>query len=131
LIRLPRHLRSAYRDLLSSNDRGFFTPAFQHGIPTSIDELRFDNPFLVTLSRLPRADVPTHSIIGRKHPDVPLAISNDGGLPYRSSPIAWAQSERVVIGDHGCQDIPETIAEIRRILALHLAEAAPDPTLCR
>jgi pimeloyl-ACP methyl ester carboxylesterase len=129
LIRMPRHLRSAYRDLISSNDRGFFTPTFQHGIPTSIDELRFDNPFLVTLSRLPRADVPTHSIIGRKHPDVPLELSNDGVVPYRSSHIDWARSERVVAGDHGCQDIPETIAEIRRILALHLAEAAPDPIL--
>jgi pimeloyl-ACP methyl ester carboxylesterase len=132
LIRLPRSLRSAYHDLMVSNDPGFFTPMFQHGIPTSIDELRFDNPFLVTLSRLPRhADVPTHSIIGRNNPDVPLEQSSDGVVPYASAHIDWAESERVVTGDHGCQDIPETIREIRRILRLHLGEEAPAPSLRR
>ena len=91
---------------------------FRKGLPTSIEELRFDNPLLITLARLPRReDVPVHSIIGRKDPDVPLEASSDGVVPYVSAHIDWAQSECLVHGDHGCQDIPETIREIRRILA--------------
>jgi pimeloyl-ACP methyl ester carboxylesterase len=123
LIRLPRTLRSTYRELRASNDPEFFTPMFRKGLPTSIDELRFDNPLLLTLARLPRSkDVPAHSIIGRKDPDVPLEESSDGVVPYVSAHIDWAQSECLVHGDHGCQDIPETIREIRRILRLHLEE---------
>ncbi len=130
LIRLPRALRSTYRALMTQNGRDFFTPMLKDGVPTSIDELRFDNPFLTTLARLPRrADVPVHSIIGRKDPAVPLEESSDGVVPYVSSHIDWADSERVVTGDHGCQDIPETIAEIRRILRLHLGAEAPEASL--
>jgi pimeloyl-ACP methyl ester carboxylesterase len=123
LIRLPRTLRSTYRDLMASNPPGFFTPVVRNGRPTSIEELRLDNPFLLALARLPRRmDVPVHSIIGRKEPDLPLNESSDGVVPYRSSHLDWAQSECVVQGDHMCQDIPETLHEIRRILFLHLEE---------
>ena len=69
LIRLPRTLRSAYRELRSSNGPEFFTPMLRDGLPTSISELRLDNPLLTTLSWLPRRpDVPVHSIIGRAGP---------------------------------------------------------------
>ncbi len=126
LIRLPRTLRSAYRELRSSNGPEFFTPMFRKGLPTSIEELRFDNPLLLTLAQLPRREeVPAHSIIGRKDLDVPVEASSDGVVPYVSAHIDWAQSECLVHGDHGCQDIPETIREIRRILRLHLEEGEP------
>ena len=83
LIRLPRTLRSTYRSLMASNGRDFFTPMVSDGIPTSIDELRLDNPFLTTLSRLPRRqDVPVHSIIGRKDPAGPWNRASDGVVPY-------------------------------------------------
>jgi pimeloyl-ACP methyl ester carboxylesterase len=125
LIRLPRTLRTSYRSLMASNDPEFFTPMLRDGIPTSIAELRLDNPFLTTLARLPRrADVPVHSIIGRKDPSLPLEQSSDGVVPYLSAHIDWAQSECVVEGDHMCQDVPETIREIRRILVLHLEETS-------
>lgn len=125
LIRLPRTLRSAYREVLRINGRAFFTPMLSDGIPTSIEELRFDNPLLVTLGHLPRRQgVPVHSIIGRKDPLTPVETSSDGVVPYESSHIDWAESEVVVTGGHMCQDLPDTIREIRRILLLHL-EAAP------
>ena len=61
---------------------------------------------------------------------MPLALSNDGVVPYRSSHVDQRQSERIVTGDHGCQDIPETIGVgFRRILSLHLDGAAPAPSL--
>ncbi len=123
LIRLPRDLRASYRWLMASNGRDFFTPMLRDGIPTSIAELRLDNPLLTTLRSLPRREeVPVHSIIGRKDPSVPLEQSSDGVVPYVSAHIDWARSELVVKGDHMCQDLPETIHEIRRILAVHLAE---------
>jgi pimeloyl-ACP methyl ester carboxylesterase len=127
LIRLPRTLRATYRSLIASNGPDFFTPMMRKGIPTSIDELRLDNPFLTTLARLPRRqDVPVHSIIGRKDPSRPLEQSSDGVVPYISAHIDRAESECVVDGDHMCQDIPDTIREIRRILELHLGDRPPD-----
>ena len=47
-------------------------------------------------------------------------------VPYASSHLDWAASELVVPGDHGCQDAPETIRELRRILYLHLGKVAPE-----
>ena len=127
LIRLPQDVALGLPELLRTNEPDFFTPTFRKGIPTSIAELRLDNDFLSTLSHLPRSpDVPVHSIIGRKHPEVPLEDSSDGVVPYLSAHIDWAESERVVTGDHMCQDVPESIVEIRRILRLHLEEASPD-----
>ncbi len=132
LIRLPRTLRSTYRALLAANGPEAFTPLMRRGMPTSIDELGLDNPFLTTLARLPRrTDVPVHSIIGRQDPDTPLLESSDGVVPYVSAHIDWAESECVVTGGHMCQDLPETIREIRRILHLHLGAGAPASILRR
>jgi hypothetical protein len=61
-----------------------------------------------------------HSIIGREAEGEPLESSSDGVVPYASAHLDGAESECVVRGDHGCQDSPETIREIRRILYLHL-----------
>jgi pimeloyl-ACP methyl ester carboxylesterase len=126
LIRLPWTLRSTYRALVTSNGPGFFTPMLRDGIPSSIDELRLDNPFLLTLAGLPRrTDVPVHSIIGWKDLDEPLEESSDGVVPYTSAHIDWAQSELIVHGNHMSLALPETLAEIRRILLLHLDETPP------
>jgi hypothetical protein len=50
----------------------------------------------------------------------PLGSSSDGVVPYSSSHIEWAISERVVSHSHFCQDHTETMAELRRILRVHL-----------
>jgi pimeloyl-ACP methyl ester carboxylesterase len=121
LIRLPNPLRATYRALLAQNGPEFFTPAIRAGLPSSIDELRRDSPLLVTLARLPvRPGVPCHSIIGRLEADGPLEDSSDSVVPSVSAHIDWAASERIVPGDHGCQDDPEAMEEIRRILFVHL-----------
>ena len=123
LIRLPKALRSDYRDLMTLNDPDFFTDAIRSGLPSSIDQLRTDNRLLIALSRMDRnAEVVCHSIIGRKNPSLPVEQSSDGVVPYTSSHIDWAASELIVTGDHGCQDSPETIRELRRILLIHLEE---------
>ena len=122
LIRLPNPLRATYRALLTQNGPDAFTPAIRAGLPSSIDELRRDNPLLLTLGRLPiRPEVTFHSVIGQKEPG-PLEAITDGVVPYASAHLDGAASERIVHGDHGCQDSPETIEELRRILTLHLVQ---------
>ena len=123
LIRLPSSLRSTYRALLLQNGRDFFTPEVRSGMPSSIDELRRNNRLLMTMSRLPiKPGLEAHSIMGRRDPQDSIEESTDGVVPYASSHIDWAVSEKVVVGDHGCQDTPETIDELKRILRKHLGD---------
>jgi len=62
---------------------------------------------------------PYHSIIGdRGKGDTPN--STDGVVPYWSSHLDGAKSELIVPGPHGSQNLPQTIAELDRILRLHL-----------
>ncbi|WP_265595218.1 hypothetical protein [Verrucomicrobium sp. BvORR106] len=86
----------------------------------SIAGLREDNPGLkLALERPLKPNVVYHSIIGDRNkgnsPD-----SSDGVVPYRSSHLEGAASELIVPSGHSGQDHPKSIAEIHRILLLHL-----------
>ena len=48
----------------------------------------------------------------------PIEKSSDGIVSYWSSHLPDADSEKIVPGDHGLIDHPETLAEIKRILKL-------------
>ena len=125
LIQLPGPLEQTHNALIAQNEPGFFTPQFQLGVPTSIDELKFENPYLMTLKRLEIAPwVAAHSVIGKVGTG-PLETSSDGVVPYASSHIEWSASELVVPRNHACQDAPQTVEELRRILFLHLQATAP------
>jgi hypothetical protein len=63
--------------------------------------------------------VPYHSIIGDRGKDH-CPDCTDGVVPYSSSHLDGAQSEVIVPGPHGACKLPETIAELDRILRLHL-----------
>jgi PGAP1-like protein len=88
--------------------------------PTSIDTLSPKNPFLETMNTLPIADhIPYHSIIGdRGRGDTPN--SSDGVVPYWSSHLDGAQSEKIVPSDHGSHQNKQGMEEIHRILILNL-----------
>jgi hypothetical protein len=59
--------------------------------------------------------VPYHSIIGdRGKGDTPE--SSDGVVPYWSSHLDGAASEKIVPSGHGSNENPEGIEEFRRIL---------------
>jgi hypothetical protein len=92
-------------------------------IPNSIDNLSDRNPFVQLSSTLPvDPAVRYHSIIGRESAEGDLLDSTDGVVPYTSSHLAGAQSERVIVSWHSVQENPQAILEIRRILREHLGK---------
>jgi hypothetical protein len=76
--------------------------------------------------------VPYHSIIGDRgkggNLDHTKPESTDGVVPYWSSHIDGAQSEVIVPSGHWSNQHPMAIAEVRRILYLHLGKAPPVET---
>ena len=87
-------------------------------LPTSIQGLSPNSPLLRALDRLP-IEAPHHSIIGdRGRGDTPN--SSDGVVPYWSSHLASAESEKIVPSGHEAMADPQAVEEIRRILLLNL-----------
>ena len=74
----------------------------------------------VALNELPiPAHIPAHSIIGdRGRGDTP--DSSDGVVPFWSSHVTPAASEKIVPSNHSVPNCPEAAAELKRILKLHL-----------
>ncbi len=117
LIRLPDFLKTDVRELQSAvrdEFRDLFTaPA------NSLVFLRANSPLLGSILALPmRPGLPYHSIVGDQgrgdSPD-----SSDGVVPYWSSRIDGAVSEKIVPSGHGAHEHPEGIAELARILNAH------------
>lgn len=119
LIRLPaKFVDSDRRKLLSAMREEyrelFVAPA------NSLVFLRANSPLLKSILALPmRPSVPYHSVIGDQgRGDTPH--SSDGVVPYWSSRLDGAKSEKIVPSGHGAHEHPEGIAELKRILRLHL-----------
>src|SRR5512133_1505113 len=88
-------------------------------LPNSVTNLAPKSPYLAVLNKQ-SIQAPYHSIIGNRGKPGPLADSSDGVVPYWSSHLDGAQSEVIVPGPHGACELPQTIAELDRILRLHL-----------
>jgi pimeloyl-ACP methyl ester carboxylesterase len=88
-------------------------------LPNSVSNLKPSAPYLKVLNEEP-IQAPYHSIIGNRGKPGPLAESTDGVVPYWSSHLDGAKSECIVPGPHGSCELPQTIAELDRILRLHL-----------
>jgi pimeloyl-ACP methyl ester carboxylesterase len=104
-------------------------------LPNSIDTLSPNDPFVKEMSTLTMAKrIPYHSIIGdRGRSDTPN--SSDGVVPYWSSHLNGAESEKIVPSGHGAEHSPQGIAEVLRILHEHIASRSsgkqPRPGLRR
>lgn len=87
--------------------------------PDSVDTLSPDNDFVRALHAVPlKSGIPHHTIAGdRGKGDAPN--SSDGIVPYWSSHLPDAQSEKIVPSHHNAQQHPEAIKEVHRILQLH------------
>ena len=119
LVRLPDPLRASYSRLMARNGPDFFKPYFRKGLPTSVDELEWQSPFLMGLDAVKLAPtIEAHSIIADRR-DPPRAGGTDGLVPYESAHLDGTASEFLVSSGHLCQDNPAVIREIRRILVEH------------
>lgn len=121
LIRLPKNLTVELLDrtLLAAEDvlRGE-DPTDR--LPTSINSLSPYNRSTISLNKLPPPrGITFHSVIGDRGkgntPD-----SSDGVVPYWSSHVTPAASEKIVPSNHSVPDNPEAAEELKRILKLHL-----------
>ena len=116
LINLPGQLTSVLKDSFSNAELVKLTGS--HRLPNSVWALRPTNPSLPVINSAP-ITVPYHSIIGdRGKGDSPN--STDGVVAYWSSHLDGAKSECIVPGPHGSCELPQTIAELDRILRLNL-----------
>src|SRR5438067_7512975 len=88
-------------------------------LPNSVTNLQPKAPYIQVMNKLP-IQTTYHSIIGNRGKPGPLADSSDGVVPYWSSHLDGAKSECIVPGPHGSCELPQTIAELDRILRLHL-----------
>jgi pimeloyl-ACP methyl ester carboxylesterase len=120
LIRLPSNLLDEIPEALARafNSRGQRAEVPRTLLPTSIEELSPKSPLLRALDQLP-IRAPHHSIIGdRGRGDSPN--SSDGIVPYSSTHLASAESEKIVPTGHQPLVDPRSVEEIRRILLLNL-----------
>src|SRR5881392_954219 len=117
LITLPARLATTMMDSLTSADLVQITGSSKR-LPNSVWGLKPTNPALPVINEA-RISVPYHSIIGdRGKGGCPNC--SDGVVAYWSSHLDGAQSEKIVPGPHGSCLLPQTIAELDRILRLHL-----------
>ena len=119
VIRLPAEFIDSDRHQLLSALREEYRELFVEPA-NSLVFLRANSPLLKSILALPmRPGVPYHSVIGDQgRGDTPN--STDGVVPYWSSRLDGAKSERIVPSGHGAHEHPEGIAELKRILRLHL-----------
>jgi hypothetical protein len=119
LVRTPSNLLTVGQTALE-NVRADPTALHLKRVPNSIDTLAPNNRFVVAINKIPiTKGIPYHSIIGdRGRGDTPN--SSDGVVPYWSSHLDGARSEKIVPCGHGSPQNPQAIAEVHRILELNV-----------
>ncbi len=125
LVSLPEGVVTALGEAVGGNpDAVGFSPG-SAGFG-SVWSMTPDNPALQALAAIPISPkVAAHSIIAVQG-DGPIETGDDGVVSYKSAHIDGVASELVVRSGHSAQGDPHTVAEVRRILLLHLAQACPE-----
>lgn len=126
LISLPGNILGNTFDLLQGQERSnpVLGQMLAKGIPSSIDNLSPESTFVKESIQLPlKPGLHVHSIIGNKD-GRPLEDPkcSDGVVPYRSAHLDGVESELVIPSNHGAHETEAGIAEMRRILLLHLKQ---------
>jgi pimeloyl-ACP methyl ester carboxylesterase len=124
LVTLPIGLTRALTDLVQGNIDALRINRSVGGFG-SVWSMTPGNPVLQALAATPISrNVTAHSIIAVQG-NGPIETGSDGVVTYRSAHIDDVASELVVRSGHSVQAAPQTVAEVRRILLLHLAETCP------
>ena len=117
MIRRTDEQTMVSRELVELNGPNLIAPELRRMPLNAIGNLRTDSPLLRALDEIPISrDVPYHSII----PQIAGRLPSDGVVPYRSSHLDGAASEKIVPGTHSAQQNPDVTEELKRILRLHL-----------
>ena len=117
----PSDLMNASASLMKLKDTLNLPPALRKGVPSSLNGMATDNPFMLTLADIPTAPgVKANSIIAIKGNDQPPQ-GEDGVVKYTSAHVDYAESEFIVRSGHSCQMNPLTIEEVRRLLLKNLS----------
>lgn len=124
LISLPGNILGNTFDLLQGQapSNSLVATMLKKGVPNSIDNLSPKSRFVQESMKMPiKSGVHVHTIAGNKD-GRPLTDPkcSDGVVPYSSAHLDGADSELIVRSNHGAHETPEGIAEMRRILLLHL-----------
>jgi len=120
LVTLPQTIVRQGTDLMKLTESSNLPKEMRGRIFTAVDGMSPNNPVTLKLAEIPVAPgIKAHSIIavqtsGDYHQ------GNDGVVKYTSAHVDYVESEFIVHGFHSCQDEPETIEEVRRILHEHL-----------
>lgn len=115
IVKMPRFVLDFRNSVmaLADTDRA---AVLLRTIPNSINTASPDHWLLKELNAIGiTPDVPYHSVIGN-HGRGDTQNSTDGVVPYWSSHLDGAKSERIVPSDHRVQLNAEGIAEVHRIL---------------
>ena len=127
LIRLPFDTLLMTEQLLSGNTDALSPQIRDWGVYSflSLGMLSEKHPYYQGLNSVP-IPVEHHSIIGRLGNGGMLRES-DGVVPYWSSHLDSAESEKIIQAWHGCVDKPEVVQEVVRVLREHLREGEFSP----
>ena len=124
LVTLPIGLTKALTDVVQGNTDALRMNRGVGGFG-SVWSMTPRNPALLALAAIPIApDVTAHSIIAVQG-NGPIETGNDGVVTYQSAHLEGVASELVVRSGHSVQSNPHTVAEVRRILLLHLQTTCP------
>jgi pimeloyl-ACP methyl ester carboxylesterase len=126
LIAVPKAILMPTIDFLDRNPDAM-KEEFKKRRLTSVDNLSPSNPMIEALMEIPIAPgVTYHSIVGNIADESDEEMT-DGVVPYASSHLEGAASERIVPAWHSAHYHPLAILEVRRILQEHLVQA-PQPS---
>lgn len=124
LVTLPARVVTTLGETISGNPGAVLLAPGSAGFG-SVWSMTPNNPALQALAAIPVSpNVAAHSIIAVQG-DGPVETGDDGVVSYQSAHIPEAKSELVVRSGHSMQDNPYTVAEVRRILLLYLAQGCP------
>jgi triacylglycerol esterase/lipase EstA (alpha/beta hydrolase family) len=120
LVAVPKKMMRQGTDLMQLTESSTLPKEMRRKRLTSVDGMSPKNPVALKMADIPVAPgIKAHSIIaiqtsGDYHK------GNDGVVKYTSAHVDYVESEFIVHSFHSCQDKPETIEEVRRILHEHL-----------
>ena len=117
LVRVPLAVRMTIQDITASN-RSALVPGAPLKPASSLTSLSPRDPIIAAFNDLPiRTRVSLHSTMGDLGRGGPPERASDGLVPYQSSHLPQAQSERLMPAGHtGTMHRPETAEEIMHIL---------------